>query len=265
MRSLLFALLDTLLAPAPDPRRIAWIGKQDYAHRGLHGVGVPENSRMAFAKAMEQGFGIELDVQLSLDGQAIVFHDSDLDRLTSETGLVSERTGAELGAIALSGTDASVRETIPTLKDVLAQVAGRVPILIEIKSQGVIEDIANLCLAVRRDVEGYLGMHAVMSFDPRVSRWFRFNSVHTTRGLVATEENDRPLLGAMKRSLGLWSAQPDFIAYDVRDLPSRFVARQKQRGLAVTSWTVRSAEQDALARAYVDATIFEKGALTSCE
>lgn len=213
---------------------------------------MPENSRAAFAGAIAGGWGIELDVRRSSDGQPVVFHDETLDRLTAETGPVSRRSAAQLGAIALGGTDG----TIPTLRQVLADVAGRVPVLIEVKSDSSTAVIA-VCLAVRRVLEGYAGPHAVMSFDPRVSRWFWRHSPHTVRGLVVTEAEDRAIPARIKRRAALWHARPDFLAYDVRDLPSRFAAAQRKRGLPVTTWTVRTPEQHERARQYTDAAIFE--------
>lgn len=247
-----FALLDRWLSPAPDPGKIAWIGAQDFAHRGLHGGGTPENSRAAFAAALAAGHGIELDVQRSGDGQAVVFHDDTLDRLTADTGPVQRRTAAQLGAITLAGST----ETIPSLRQVLDQIAGTAPVLIEVKSKRDIR-IAALCLAVRRVLEGYTGPHAVMSFDPRVSRWYAANSPHTVRGLIVSEGEDRALPGKVRRHLALWHARPDFLAYDVRDLPSRFAAAQRRRGLPVATWTVRDVEHEDRAREYADAAIFE--------
>lgn len=247
-----FAPIDRWCAPAPEPHRVAWIGEHDYAHRGLHGASGPENSPAAFAAAIARGMGIECDVQRSGDGRAMVFHDWDLDRLTGESGPVARRTAGELGAIRLSGGD----DTIPSLRQVLDQVGGRVPILIEVKSRRDMR-VPSLCLAVRRDLEGYRGAHAVMSFDPRVSRWFADHSPLTVRGLVVTEEDDRALAGQVRRHLALWHARPDFLAYDVRDLPSPFVAAQRKRGLPVATWTVRSPDLRRRAAEYADAPIAE--------
>ena len=248
----LFALLDRWLAPAPSPGRAAWIGQASFAHRGLHGPGVPENSPAAFAAAIARGLGIECDIQRSSDGQAMVFHDWELDRLTGENGPVARRSAEQLGGIALSaGTD-----TIPTLRQVLFQVSGRVPLLIEIKSRRTLR-IPALCLAVRRVLEGYQGAYGVMSFDPRVAKWFRQRSPNTPRGLVVTEENDKTYAGTLRRHLALWHAQPDFLAYDIRDLPSDFAEAQRARGLALASWTVRSPDLRERARLYADAPIAE--------
>lgn len=249
-----FALLDQWRAPAPRPNKVVWLGSVDYAHRGLHGVGVPENSPAAFAGAIARGMGIECDVQRSFDGQAMVFHDATLDRLTDQTGPVAERTVQELGTIRLSGGV----DTIPTLRAVLDQVAGQVPLLIEIKSPLRLGSRTSaLCLAVRRVLEGYQGGHAIMSFDPRIVRWFAVHSPLTVRGLVVTEENDKALPGMIRRRLSLWHARPDFLAYDIRDLPSRFAAAQRKRGLPVLTWTVRSPEHRERAATHADAPIAE--------
>lgn len=249
---MLFALLDRWFSPPPDPRKVGWIGEFAYAHRGMHDGGVPENSRSAFASAVMAGYGIELDVQRSSDGTPVVFHDDTLDRMTAETGPVAKRSAAQLGAVSLAGTT----QTIPTLRQVLADVGGRVPVLIEIKSDRDTR-IAALCLAVRRVLEGYRGPHAVISFDPRVSRWYRKYSPHTVRGLSITEGEDRALAGKLRRRLALWHAGPDFLTYDVRDLPSRFASAQRRRGLPIVTWTVSQAEHRQRAEEYADADIFE--------
>ena len=248
----LFAPLDRRLAPVPDPARVAWMGSHAYAHRGLHGAGAPENSPAAFAAALARGMGIECDVQRSSDGHAMVFHDWELDRLTSETGPVAQRSAAQLATIRLAGSD----DCIPSLHQVLGQVAGKVPLLIEVKSR-VGTRVPALCLAVRRVLEGYRGAHAVMSFDPRVAKWFKVHAPLTVRGLVVTEENDHTLWGRLRRRLWLWQASPHFLAYDVRDLPSRFAAGQRRRGLPVLTWTVRSPELRERAALYADASIAE--------
>ena len=254
MRSLLFAPLDRWRSPPPRPDKVAWLGQWEYAHRGLHSAGVPENSPSAFAAAKARGVGVECDVQRTRDGQATVFHDAALDRLTGEHGPLAARTAAELGRIVLTGSS----DTIPSLRQVLEQLGGKVPVLIEIKSQR--DDgtrVSALCLAARRALEGYLGPHAVMSFDPRVIHWFAVHSALTVRGLVVTEEHGKTLPGMIKRRLALWHARPDFLAYDIRDLPSWFAAAQRKRGLPVLTWTVRSAEHRARAAHYADAPIAE--------
>ena len=249
-----FAPLDNWRSPPPQPTKVAWLGQWQFAHRGLHSAGVPENSPSAFAAALAHGMGIECDVRRTRDGQAAVFHDAALDRLTGVSGPLTAHSAEELGRIVLSGS----ADTIPTLRGLLNQLGGRVPVLIEIKSQR--KDgtrIRALCLAVLRALEGYQGQHAVMSFDPRVVHWFAVHSALTVRGLVVTEEHGKTLFGRVKRRLALWYARPDFLAYDIRDLPSRFAAAQRKRGLPVLTWTVRSQEHRERATLYADAAIAE--------
>ena len=247
-----FNLLDRWLAPAPMPAKVAWLKAARFAHRGLHGAGAPENSLSAFAQAAARGLGMECDVQRSSDGKAMVFHDWELDRLTGEPGPLATRSAEQLNHIPLLGS----HDTIPSLRQLLDQLAGKTPLLIEIKAQPS-HHVAALCLAVRRVLEGYRGAHAIMSFDPRVSRWFATHSPLTVRGLIISEEKNKALMGRMKRLLLLWRAKPDFLAYDIRDLPSRFVARQRRRGLPIATWTVNSPEYRERAAAYADAPIAE--------
>ena len=159
---------------------------------------------------------------------------------------------AELAQIGLGeGSD-----RIPTLRDLLRMIRGRVPLLIEIKT-GRERRVGALCLAVCRDLEGYGGEAAVMGFDPRVSAWFRRHAPWLVRGLISSEEDSRGMSGAVRRHLALWRAQPDFLAYDVRDLPSRFAAAQRRRGLPVLTWTVRTAALRRRASEYADSPIAE--------
>lgn len=251
--------LDDWLAPAPDPARVGWLRGVAYAHRGLHGPGRMENSPTAFAAAIDAGLGIECDVQRTADDRAAVFHDWELDRLTGETGPAAARTLAELARIGLRESS----DTIPPLTDLLALVAGRAPLLIELKSR---EDlpVAPLCRAVWRDLAGYRGPHAVMSFDPRVGHWFARHAPETVRGLVASERLDRSWRGSLRLRLALWRARPDFLACDVRDLPSPFAAAQRARGLPVLTWTVATPDLRQRALAHADGWIAEaEGVVTA--
>lgn len=257
----LSGLLDGWLAPPPDPRRTGWLGEQPYAHRGLHdGIWdgpVLENGLPAFAAAIAAGHGIECDVQRSIDNRAVVFHDFTLSRLTLAQGRVDSRTAAELTQVRLLGQNGAIAE----LGAVLGVVRGRAPILIEIKTEN--DRVAPLCLAVRRALEGYGGKAAIMSFDPAVAAWFRRHAPHIVRGLVVTEENTRGWRGSIRRHRNLWQAKPDFLAYDIRDLPSRFAAAQRARGLPVLTWTVRTDAQHAIAAEHADAPIYERGPETA--
>lgn len=254
MRSSPFAWADGLIAPAPAPKRVAFLTAAPFAHRGLHGASVPENSRAAFRAAIAAGHGIECDVQTSRDGEAFVFHDAELDRLTRESGPVGERTAAALAGIALMDT----AEGLPRLSEVLALVAGRAAVLIELKVPSA--RVIPLCLSVRRALEGYRGPAAVMSFNPDVAHWFASHAPRIVRGLVVTEEGRRGVRGRLQRHIALWRAKPDFLAYDVRDLPSRFAAAARVRGVPVLTWTVRDGQSQAAAAAHADQIIYETSA-----
>jgi glycerophosphoryl diester phosphodiesterase len=236
-----------------SPSRQARLGEliaKPFAHRGLHGQGRIENSRAAFDAAIAAGHGIELDVQLTADSEAVVFHDDDLERLTERTGLVSSLTAAELCRILLKGGT----DPISTLPEILARVGGRAPLLIEVKSPG--RRVAALSRAVLRALRHYQGPVAVMSFNPQIGRWFAIHAPEVLRGLVVTEAG-KPRRGRLTRSLALWRSSPDFLAYDIRDLPSRFAARQRAKGLPVLTWTCRSEEHRATAALHADQIIYE--------
>jgi glycerophosphoryl diester phosphodiesterase len=235
-------------APRADLQRL---GALPFAHRGLHGPGRVENSRAAFAAAIAAGHGIELDVQASRDGEALVFHDHVLDRLTGAEGDVAARSAAELGAIRLTGTD----EAIPALREILQLIGGAVPLLIEVKAPD--RKVARLCLAIFRALEGYRGPVGVMSFNPEVPRWFAAHAPRVLRGLVVTESGRRGLRGRIERALAFWRSGARFLACDVRDLPSRFARARRKRGIPVYTWTVRSEAHRARAALHADQIIYE--------
>lgn len=232
---------------APD-----WLTRQMYAHRGLHSLGVVENSRSAVQAAVEARLGIECDVQLSRDNVPMVFHDWELDRLTGERGEVAGRNASELCDIALKGGG----DTIWTLSDVLSLVRGRVPILVEIKSLPQF-DIEGACAAVEASIRGYDGAIAVMSFDPHMGEWFAKNAPDVTRGLVTTDTYDHGFLHAWRQPQALEQAQPDFLACDIRDLPNALSELWRDLGRPLLTWTARTPELRAHAKAYADAAIAE--------
>jgi glycerophosphoryl diester phosphodiesterase len=221
-----------------------------FAHRGLHGQGRIENSRAAFEAAIEARHGIELDVQLSGDAQAMVFHDEELGRLSVEQGFVRGRAAAELARIRLRDSD----ETIPTLNETLALIAGRAPLLIEVKAPG--REVSALSRAVSAALKGYTGQVAVMSFNPEVGHWFAKHDPKRLRGLVVTEKGKK-WRGRLARRLALWRSRAEFLAYDIRDLPSAFAESAQRRGLRVLTWTVRTLTERARAAEHADQIIYE--------
>jgi glycerophosphoryl diester phosphodiesterase len=144
---------------------------------------------------------------------------------------------------------------MPRLAEALRTIGGRVPLLIEVKSRD--RRPARLCRAVAEALAGYDGPVGVMSFNPEVGSWFARRSPAVLRGLVVTESGKRGLRGRIERRLFLWRSGADFLAYDVRDLPSAFAAAARKRGLPVYTWTVRSDSDRARAEAHADQIIFE--------
>lgn len=256
MRLSLSALFNLALPSAPDPDRVAFLRAQPFAHRGLHGRGAAENTCSAFAAAIAAGHGIELDVQFVANGELMVFHDERLDRLTPETGLLADRTGLELSKIRLFGTD----DTIPRLSEVLALVAGRVPLLIELKLHH--GSVNHICLAVRRALEGYRGEAAIMSFDSAVPAWFNEHAQRIPRGLVVSEgeaiKTTERLRTQAKLRLALYRSKPDFVAYDLRNLPSPLARALRARKIPVLAWTVGNSAQEQEAFKAADEIIYER-------
>ncbi len=213
-----------------------------YAHRGLHSPGVPENSMAAFRAALENGFGIELDIHLLRDGNLAVIHDSLLNRTTGQSGHVEDLTTADLGRYFLEGTT----ETIPEFMDVLTLYHGKAPLIVELKPEN--GNHAALCEAACRMLETYAGPYCIESFDPRCVTWLKKNRPQVIRGFLTENffksKNDLPdyLRFALTHCLTNITSQPDFIAYrfDHRlDSPSNFLCRRLWKAQGV-SWTLRT-------------------------
>lgn len=233
------------------------------AHRGLHaGPACPENSAAAMQAALDHGYGIELDVQISADGRAMVFHDDTLDRLTPASGFTSSMRAAELARLPLAGGT----QTIPTLQDVLRLVSGKVPLLIEIKDQdhALGPDIGALEQAVAKDLRGYNGPVAVMSFNPASSLAMAKLAPDVPRGLTTcaftpAEWPDVPENRLAELAKLDWdhTVGATFISHDRNDLSNPRVAELRATGLAILCWTIRSQEQENAARQLADNVTFE--------
>ena len=233
-------------------------------HRALHDVsdGRPENSRAAIRAAIAAGYGIEIDLQLSSDGQAMVFHDYALGRLTGETGAIRQRTATDLQAIPLTGDS----EGIPTFAEVLALVDGQVPLLVELKDQdGMMgPNVGPLEQATAKAIARYDGPLAVMSFNPHSVAAMAKHAPDVPRGLVTGgyTASDWPLLNAATRDA--LRDIPDFdrvgacfISHQARDLDRDRVRDLKQKGVPVFCWTVRSPAQEQDVRKIADNITFE--------
>lgn len=196
--------------------------------------------------------GIECDIQRSRDDWPMVFHDWDLKRLTGVNEETEMLAKDELKQIRYLDSD----ETIAALPDLLELVDGRVPLLIEIKSKRGY-GVEWTCLYVSRYLAGYGGECAVMSFDPRVARWFRKHSPQICAGLVMREDEHGHTQMAWQRRLAYWIAKPDFLAYHIAALPSPWVAGLRAKGLPILTWTVNSPETRERALLHADALIAE--------
>lgn len=233
------------------------------AHRGLHGlkVGCVENGMSSFAEAISKGYGIELDVQLSKDGHAMVFHDYELDRLTHRSGLVVERSASELATTALRDS----ADVVPTLNEVLAFVAGRVPVLVEVKDQdGAFgSGVGPLEHAVSNAVEDYDGPVAVMSFNPHSVEVMRARMPNTPRGLTTYAVEDRlsdlepQLLESLIGIRDYDRLEASFISHDNGDLDRPRVSELKSQGARILCWTVRTPSEETAARKVAENITFE--------
>lgn len=240
----------------------AWLVAQPIAHRGLHAParGVFENTIAAAEAAIAGGYGIECDVQLSQDEEAMVFHDHTLDRLTGASGFVGERPKAELEALRIGGT----AQTIASLPDLLTRIDGRTPLVVEIKSrfdgdERLARRTAEILIATDHPV-------AVKSFDPRIVALLREIAPRLRRGIVAQAHYEGEEWGKTSAderramaSLAHWSeTRPDFISYRYADLPSQVTVMPRiLSGIPVMTWTVRSQTEADRASAFADQIVFE--------
>lgn len=214
--------------------------KYHYAHRGLHGNGVPENSIAAFKAALERGYGIELDIHLLKDGTLAVIHDAALKRTTGAEGYIEDLTAADLGKYRLEGTD----EIIPTFQQVLELYGGKAPIIIELKP---VKNQAALAEAACKALENYKGAYCIESFDPRCLLWLKKNRPdiirgHLSQNFMKSQEKLSPVIKfLLTHNLLNFLTVPDFVAY-------RFEHRKSTPSIAVcktlwkmqcVGWTIR--------------------------
>lgn len=234
------------------------------AHRGLHdrNAGVLENTGPAFVAAIEGGYGIECDLQPASDGTPMVFHDRALKRLIDSEGLIDDRTPAELAKLRYRGQDTPIL----TYAGFLELVGGRVPLVVEIKSDfdapkaGFLEAIAALTMA-------YKGPVCLKSFDPAVMARCKALAPQIPRGIIATDytvHNWWPNKIDAARAISLTyllesrEAEPSFFSYHVRALPTPVTRFTREGlGLPLFTWTVRNERERAIAAKWADAAVFE--------
>lgn len=255
---ILFAVYLFLIRTRPATKLIAAYRGVAFAHRGLHGEGRAENSLSAFAAARDAGFGIELDVRLSKDGKMVVFHDDTLTRVAGIDKRVDELTLEELKACRLSGTD----DTVPTLREVLELIDGRVPLLIEIKEDAGKSAVTETLV---REIAGYVGPYIVESFNPISLKTFRRLRPDVPIGILSQhfcrrdEYRGKALYFILQNMLVNFLSVPDFVAYDHTDsdMLSLRLARSLF-GTVTVAWTVRSEEEGRASKKHkFDSIIFE--------
>jgi len=230
-----------------------------YAHRGLHDKkkGIPENSMAAFGRAVEAGYGIELDVQLTKDRIPVVFHDFTLERMTGQPGKVYDYTLEEIQKFRLGGTD----EQIPTFEEFLKLVDGKVPLIIEYKVEWM--DFS-VCPIADKLLKDYNGSYVIESFNPLALSWYRKNRNEIIRGQLSDKfrrkDGYKGMLYFLLKHLMLnWMTRPDFIAYNhehTSDLG--FLAATKFFKGKPVAWTIRSQAELDKAKENFDIFIFEQ-------
>ncbi|QFR32180.1 glycerophosphodiester phosphodiesterase family protein [Ancylobacter sp. TS-1] len=245
-----------------QPNAPAWLTACPVAHRALHDAarGVIENTPSAVDAALARGYAIEVDIQLSADGEALVFHDDTLERLTTATGPAAALTAAALKALDLRDTG----DRMMTLGELLARVGGRVPLVIELKSR--FDGDTAVAARAAEILAGYDGPAALMSFDPDLVAAVRRLAPHIPRGITMEHRYDDPewdfLSPATKFAWGnllhFPRTRPDFVAHYVRELPSTAVSLARHAvALPLLTWTVRTPEDRAVAARHADQMIFE--------
>ena len=236
-------------------RNTDFLTKSLIAHRGYHNIkeGIPENSMLAFEKAIKNNLIIELDVHILRDGTVIVFHDDNIKRMTGIDKCVKEMSYDEIKEVKLQGTN----EKIPLLTDVLKLVNGKVPIIIELKYDvkcGILEK------EVIKILQNYSGKYAIKSFNPFSINYFRKKYPEAIRGQLASNlKNERMSILkklCLSKMLFNFITKPDFISYDIKSLPSRRVSVLRKSKI-ILGWTIRSIDDLERAKEYCDNFICE--------
>ena len=234
-----------LVAPGSATKRqkAPFLGRS-FAHRGLHSEdrSVPENSLEAFRLAAKAGYGVELDVQLSKDGQVVVFHDDTLDRVCGVHARVDEKSYDELRLLSLCGTE----QRIPLLTEVLGVIRGKGPLIVELKNGRRNRELCEKTYAILSDYEGQV---CIESFNPRIVRWFRFHARDLVRGQLATTVGDygdtvsKPTAFLLSRCLLNFRSRPQFIAYRIGPRPP-IVRLSEALGAMRFGWTAHNARAE---------------------
>lgn len=225
------------------------------AHRGLHDreLGIPENSLPAFARAVEHGKAIELDLHATADNRLVVLHDFQLKRMTGVPGIVEEWTLEDLRKLRLQGTDAH----IPTLDEVLELVNGKVPLLLEIKSERLGE-VGRLEPVLMKRLASYQGEFILEAFNPEVLVWLHRHAPQYIRGQLGNLDDENRQFKFYSRHLMFNPlSRPDFIAFDIQKIDYKLRLACKKHGLPLLGWTIRTEAELKKADRLCDGVIYE--------
>lgn len=235
---------------------LTWLKQNLIAHRGLHSkdLSVPENSICAFRKAIELGYSIECDLNMTKDQEIVVIHDFHLKRLTGLDKNISDVTLAELNTLFINQTS----EKIPTLKSLLSLVNGQVPLLIEIKTHGHLKTFLNHFMDI---MKSYRGLFAVFSFNPMVVYWFKKNYPDIIRGQISDYFLNDSLNKFIKYLLSSMAfnifTKPDFISYHLQDIPNKYVDKSYKKELCVISFVAQNQDEFDFVKKHYDNVVFE--------
>lgn len=246
--------------PASTSRAVDFLTARPIAHRGLHdfSTGVVENTASAFAAAIAGGYAIECDLQLTRDGEAVVFHDDHVERLTEGRGMVKDHTAAEMKQLTMRNST----DKVQTLAELLTQVNGQVPLVIELKS--LWDGDARLAQRAIEELKSYSGPHCLMSFDPDAIAAVRRFAPHIIRGIVAERATDSyynslplPKQTELRTFSHLARTRPDFVSFFYEELPWAPITALRAAGMPIITWTIRSPQQAVMAMRCSDQITFE--------
>ena len=246
--------------PASTSRAVDFLTARPIAHRGLHdfSTGMVENTASAFAAAIAGGYAIECDLQLTRDGEAVVFHDDHVERLTEGRGMVKDHTAAEMKQLTMRNST----DKVQTLAELLTQVNGQVPLVIELKS--LWDGDARLAQRAIEELKSYSGLHCLMSFDPDAIAAVRRFAPHIIRGIVAERATDSyynslplPKQTELRTFSHLARTRPDFVSFFYEELPWAPITALRASGMPIITWTIRSPQQAVMAMRCSDQITFE--------
>ena len=254
---ILIALYLFLLMPRFTPRPMQEFRGWQYAHRGFHdnATDAPENSAKAMRLAVEKGYGIELDVQLTKDEKVVVFHDATLNRVCGVDAAVNSMTYEELQQLRLLNSD----EKIPLFSEMLKIIDGKVPLIMEIK---MVDAKTRVCELANKELENYHGVYCMESFHPFAVNWYKKNRPDVARGQLSAnfkkegqKEDFREWLVHMLLTNVL--ARPDFVAYSHKSADNLSRRLTRAFGATAVAWTIRSQQELDTNRKKFDLFIFE--------